>query len=45
MLTRDLQADVVLDDIVAWLQNRQAYLPSVLEVTPDAHRVKVLCSR
>ena len=45
MLTRDLQADVVLDDIVAWLQNRQAYLPSVLEVTPDAQRVKVLCSR
>ena len=43
MLTRDLQADVVLNDMVAWLQNRQAALPSNLEVTTDAQRVQVLC--
>ena len=43
MLTRDLQAGVVLDDIVAWLRDRQAALPSGLEVSADAQRLQALC--
>jgi alpha-beta hydrolase superfamily lysophospholipase len=43
MLSRDLQASVVLDDMVAWLGSRQAALPSHLEVTTNARRVQVLC--
>ena len=44
MLTRDLQAAVVLEDMVAWLKNQQAALPSDLEVTTKAPRVQDLCS-
>jgi acylglycerol lipase len=44
MLTRDLQAAVVLEDMVAWLNNQQAALPSNLEVTTLAPRVQDLCS-
>jgi len=43
MLTRDLQAAVVLEDMVAWLKNQQAALPSNLEVTTKARRVQGLC--
>lgn len=43
MLTRDLHAAVVLKDMVAWLNNRQAALPSHLEVTTKAPRVQGLC--
>ena len=43
MLTRDLQADVVLADIVAWLKNRKAVLPSNLEARSEAPRLQVLC--
>jgi alpha-beta hydrolase superfamily lysophospholipase len=45
MLTRDLQADVVLGDIVAWLKNRKAVLPSNLEMTSEALRLQVLCGK
>ena len=43
MLTRDLQAGVVLGDIVAWLKNRKAVLPSNLETTSEAPRLQMLC--
>jgi len=45
MLTRDLQADVVLGDIVAWLKNRKAVLPSNLEAASEAPRLQVLCGK
>jgi len=45
MLTRDLQAEVVLDDIVAWLRNRQAALPSGCEVSTAAPRLQALCGQ
>lgn len=43
MLTRDLQAAVVLQDMVSWMQNQTAPLPSTLEVNVAASRVRVLC--
>ena len=43
MLTRDLQAAVVLEDMVSWIQNQTALLPSSLEVKVAAPRVRVLC--
>jgi alpha-beta hydrolase superfamily lysophospholipase len=45
MLTRDLQADVVLQDIATWTRNRAAAVPSGLEVDWDAQRLRKLCSR
>jgi acylglycerol lipase len=44
MLTRDLQAETVLRDIVSWIHNQSASLPSALEVNTDASRVRMLCS-
>ncbi|MGB5439321.1 MAG: lysophospholipase [Gammaproteobacteria bacterium] len=44
MLTRDLQASTVLADIVEWLRDRQAALPSGLEVSADAQRLQTLCN-
>jgi len=45
MLTRDLQAGVVLQDMVAWLLEPQATLPSPYGVGRDGARVtQVLCS-
>ena len=43
MLTRDLQAAVVLEDMVSWIQNQTAPLPSSLEVEVAAPRVRILC--
>jgi alpha-beta hydrolase superfamily lysophospholipase len=45
MLTRDLQADVVLQDIATWTRNTAAVVPSGLEVDWDAQRLRKLCSR
>ena len=44
MLTRDLQADVVLQDMAAWLHEPRAALPSEYEVTRDGPRVQELCT-
>ena len=43
MLMRDLQADVVLQDAVAWIHDQSASLPSALEVDAGASRVRMLC--
>ncbi|MEN8207382.1 MAG: lysophospholipase [Pseudomonadota bacterium] len=43
MLTRDLQAAVVLEDMVSWIQNQTTPLPSDLEVNVAVPRVRVLC--
>jgi len=43
MLTRDLQATRVLDDIAAWLDDRTARLPSDLEVDQAVPRLQALC--
>jgi acylglycerol lipase len=43
MLTRDLQASVVLQDMLSWIQNQSLPLPSDLEVNLTAPRVRVLC--
>jgi acylglycerol lipase len=44
MLTRDLQASVVLQDMVAWIHNPSASLPSILEVEPATPRLLALCN-
>jgi alpha-beta hydrolase superfamily lysophospholipase len=44
MLTRDLEAQVVLGDIVAWIQDRNAALPSGDRVTGDSERLAGLCA-
>ena len=44
MLTRDLQSELVLGDIVAWLKNMQHTLPSSLEITTETERLQALCS-
>ena len=43
MLTRDLQAAVVLEDMVSWIRNQTLPLPSDLEVNAAAPRVRMLC--
>jgi len=43
MLTRDLQAAVVLQDMLAWIHDPSASLPSFLEVQPDAPRLQMMC--
>jgi alpha-beta hydrolase superfamily lysophospholipase len=43
MLTRDLQAARVLQDIAAWIGDHTAPLPSGLEVAADAPRLQELC--
>lgn len=43
MLTRDLQAEVVLRDIAAWIIDRDAAVPSGSEVGHDAPRLLDLC--
>jgi acylglycerol lipase len=43
MLTRDLQAAVVLQDMLSWIKNQSAPLPSAQEVNVAAPRVRVLC--
>ena len=44
MLTRDLQAHVVLQDMVAWLHDPRAVLPSDYETSRDGPRVQALCA-
>jgi alpha-beta hydrolase superfamily lysophospholipase len=44
MLTRDLQADVVLEDIIAWLHDPQTALPSEYEANRDGTRAHALCA-
>lgn len=43
MLTRDLQAAVVLRDMVEWLHDPSVSLPSFLEVEPGAPRLRIMC--
>ena len=43
MLMRDLQAAVVLQDVVAWIHNLSASLPSALEVDTGSSRTRLLC--
>jgi acylglycerol lipase len=43
MLLRDLQAAVVLQDVVSWIRNQSATLPSALEVDTGTSRTRLLC--
>jgi acylglycerol lipase len=43
MLTRDLQGARVMADIAAWIQDREARLPSGEEVQPGSHRLECFC--
>jgi hypothetical protein len=43
MLTRDLQADVVLQDVVTWIQDTSLPMPSDLEVDMDTPRLWAMC--
>ncbi|MEE8428024.1 MAG: lysophospholipase, partial [Gammaproteobacteria bacterium] len=45
MLMRDLQAEVVITDMLSWLQNGNSVLPSGLEVKKDTSRVRLLCEQ
>lgn len=44
MLTRDLQAATVLEDVVAWITGQDAELPSGLEVQQASVRLKRFCN-
>lgn len=43
MLTRDLQGERVMEDVSAWLEDRNARLPSGEEVQADSQRLKGFC--
>lgn len=43
MLTRDLQAEVVYEDMLAWLRDQQTPLPSGQEVDLQAPRLQAFC--
>lgn len=43
MLTRDLQAETVLEDILSWIQDQSPVLPSGLEVTRQTPRLVAFC--
>lgn len=43
MLTRDLQGDAVLQDLAAWVLDRDAQLPSGSEVPPEGKRLEQFC--
>lgn len=43
MLTRDLQAEVVLRDIAAWIDDTVTEAPSGHEVGPDTPRLRQIC--
>lgn len=45
MLTRDLQGAWVLADIAAWIQDRDAPLPSGQETAIDGERIMSLCAK
>jgi acylglycerol lipase len=42
MLTRDLQAAVVIRDMMTWMRNQKAWLPSGQEITQDDPRLLAL---
>ena len=42
MLTRDLQAEVVIQDMMTWIHNRKAWLPSGQEVVRGHFRLSAL---
>ena len=43
MLLRDLQADVVLHDVVTWVSDQAAALPSGKVITKNSSEVAILC--
>jgi len=43
MLTRDIQSATVLGDMLAWIHDRDAMLPSGLEVRPATSRLQRFC--
>lgn len=43
MLLRDLQAGVVYQDLLAWLENPAASLPSGMEIRLQSRRIQELC--
>ncbi|MDX2457141.1 MAG: alpha/beta hydrolase [Gammaproteobacteria bacterium] len=43
MLMRDLQATVVLQDVVSWIHDQSASLPSTLELDAGTSRARLLC--
>jgi alpha-beta hydrolase superfamily lysophospholipase len=43
MLLRDLQAGVVYQDLLAWLENPAASLPSGMEISLQSRRLQELC--
>jgi hypothetical protein len=45
MLTRDLQAELVLNDMLAWLEDPASALPSAQEVTLSSPRLQRLCKQ
>lgn len=45
MLTRDLQAATVLEDVMAWISGPGSVLPSGLEVQQAADRLQGFCNR
>ena len=42
MLSRDLQGETVIQDMLTWIHNQQSWLPSGQEVTQAASRLSVL---
>ena len=42
MLSRDLQGEVVIQDMVTWIHNQKSWLPSGQEVAPGASRLSAL---
>jgi acylglycerol lipase len=43
MLLRDLQAGVVYQDLLAWLENPATSLPSGMEISLESRRIQALC--
>ena len=42
MLSRDLQAEVVIKDMVAWIHNQKSWLPSGQEIAQGDSRLSAL---
>ncbi|MFV9614503.1 MAG: lysophospholipase [Gammaproteobacteria bacterium] len=42
MLSRDLQGEIVIQDMVTWIHNQKSWLPSGQEVAQDASRLSAL---
>jgi acylglycerol lipase len=45
MLLRDLQAGVVYQDLLVWIENPSASLPSGMEISLQSRRIRELCGR